>query len=158
MSTTTHRDRPRDDQPTASTSSEGVRLTRTPAAGRKQRRFAIAVAAVAFTLAAVVAVVLSARPTPVDVPAAEPRAGAGTTAVDEDEALRRLIARGYVPAATARPNQTTGVQAGLSPAEHAATDRLVRRGLLPPELLEAESYVTDRLINQGLIPAGSARQ
>jgi hypothetical protein len=154
---TTHRDQRHDEQAPA-TSTNRVRRVRTPTASRDQTRIRTVGLVVAVMLAAIVAVIiLTAPPTPVDVPAAGPRSDLGTTAVDEDEALRRLIASGYVPAVTAETNPSPTVPDGLYTDEQAATLRRVRAGLLPAELLDAEPFVTNRLINRGLIPAGSAR-
>lgn len=90
-------------------------------------------------------------------------------AVDQEVALRSLVARGLVPtvrydaqaAATARlatlrliPTQPA-VLPQHSP-EELETLRLVARGLLPDELL-AEVATTRRLVNQGLIPAATLR-
>ncbi|MBY5163272.1 hypothetical protein [Salsipaludibacter albus] len=96
----------------------------------------------------------------------DPSTGAAETAqVTQDEALRRLVARGYLPQQALEPSVGTttlgatgaGARAPLYTPEEEWVIHLVRTGQLPAELLDSEVFVTKQLINRGLVPAGSAR-
>lgn len=127
-------------------------------------RAAVVAAVLLFVVAATLWV--TSRPTPDEAIDTAP-----SVAVSNDEALRRLIARGYVPgqAFDARAEATSALQQrGLVPdgaaippplytPEERTVLRLVRAGVLPDELLDSEVFVTKQLVNRGLVPPGSAR-
>ena len=105
-------------------------------------------------LAAILAVVLAAVAVITWVttrPSADVASDATVTSTSstEDDALRRLIARGYVPTAAIPPSLYT--------SQELTTIRLVRAGILPAELLETETFVSKGLVDRGLVPPGSAR-
>ncbi len=129
---------------------EAAPTSRAPTRVHLQRRTpstAVLAAIVAVVLVAVAAITWTlAGPTADEVTDTTTTTSTGLT---EDEALRRLIARGYVPIAAIPPSLYT--------REELATIRLVRTGVLPAEVLETDPFVTKELINRGLVPPGSAR-
>ncbi len=125
----------------------------------------------AAVIAAVVLVAVTAAFWATSSPVPEQAEPTTSEVLSQDEALRQLIARGYVPgdAFDAEAEVTRALQQrGLVPdgiatppplytPDEEAVLRLVSIGVLPDEVLEAEVFVTKRLINRGLVPAGSAR-
>lgn len=139
---------------------------RGPDADDHRRTVRAAIVAGVLLFAVTAAFWATSRPTPEEATRATT-----STDVSDDEALRQLIARGYVPgdAFDAAAEATQALQQrGLVPdgvaippplytPDEQAVLRLVRLGVLPDEVLEGEVFVTKQLINRGLVPAGSAR-
>lgn len=161
--------RPADTRPDVTTSVPGPPSVARPAKARDLGRPRTMNPAVVAAVLAVVLVAFAwvlARPA-TDVPATTT---VGATTVSEDEALRRLVAAGYIPAeawdadaAFLAELQRRGlvpdvaIPPPLYTPEEQMVIRLVRAGQLPSVVLESEVFVTKGLVNRGLIPAEAVR-
>jgi len=151
-----------------------------PAIREEHRRSPMKWALEALGILALVALVVSAvmlarSPAPVVGPH-EPAAvaGAGSLYTQEEQAILRLVNKGYLPAETlnGEPFRTKElVNEGLIPpaalapwspsvaplytARERAIMAAVASGQIPPQVLDGEPFRTKRLINQGLIPRGA---
>jgi len=100
---------------------------------------------------------------------------AGSLYTEQEQAVLRLVAKGYIPAETlnGEPYRTKQlVNEGLVPSEalaprsapveplYTARERAimaaVATGQIPRQVLDGEPFRTKRLINQGLIPRAAA--
>jgi len=161
MLTTTTAGPVHDDPTTISTIPES-----TPRSTRAGHVVAITAAIVVAVLLATVLVLASPDADPVTTTVVDTQ----STTLSPEQALRRLVARGYVPSAAIDLDgiRTADLQArGLVPgtvvpsAPFTRNDQILRelvnRGVLPATLVQTEAFMTKDLIARGLVPAGSVR-